>query len=104
MKSIKSIDYGMVLLTSLMPTYGSGDYFNVRTIARSYKLPAPFLEKLAQRFKRAGILESRRGIGGGYCLVKNPNSISIETVISVLDNKYQYCPINHHLVTKSLSK
>lgn len=94
MKSLKSVDYGMVLLASLKPTYDSNEYCDVRTIARSYKLPTPFLEKLAQKFKRAGILESRRGIGGGYRLIKSPNIISIETVIAVLDDKYQYCPIN----------
>lgn len=104
MKSIKSVDYGMVLLTSLKPTFASGEYFDIHAIAKVHKLPVPFLEKLAQRFKRAGFLESRRGIGGGYRLIKNPQVISIETVISIIENQYQYCPINRCLVTESPSK
>ncbi len=93
MKSIKSIDYGMVLLASLKPTYQTSTYFDVREIAHTHKLPASFLEKLAQRFKQAGLLTSRRGMGGGYQLAVHPKTISIENIIAVLEDKTQYCPV-----------
>lgn len=93
MKSFKSVDYGMVLIASLKPTYQSDYYCDIREIARQNKLPASFLEKLAQRFKKAGLLESRRGIGGGYRLIKNPSNISIKTIVSLIESPYQYCPI-----------
>ena len=94
MKSLKSIDYGVVLLASLKPTFCGGDYMDIRAISEAHTLPLSFLEKLAQRFKRAGILESRRGVGGGYRLIKNPEELSIQTVIGVLESQYKYCPIN----------
>ena len=104
MKSLKSVDYGMVLFASLKPTYVSGEYFDIHAIAEKHKLPVSFVKKLAQRFKLAGLLESRRGTGGGYRLIKDPKIISIDTVISVLENKFQYCPINRHLENVSPSK
>jgi len=44
-----------------------------------------FLEQILLALKRAGFLSSRRGMKGGYGLIKSPNEITLGQVIRILD-------------------
>ena len=54
---------------------------SVTALATQQDLPAPMLEKLLLRLRRAGLLEARRGRLGGYRLSKTPASINLATVL-----------------------
>ncbi|MBI3564382.1 MAG: Rrf2 family transcriptional regulator [Elusimicrobia bacterium] len=56
-------------------------------VARKLKLPGAALSKSFQRLAKAGLLESRRGPGGGYRLAVDPAKITLAEVVRALDLK-----------------
>ena len=63
---------------SLQPNYGPA---SVTAIATRQFLPIPYLEKLLIELRRAGLVESIRGVNGGYKLAKNPTQISLSDIL-----------------------
>ena len=63
---------------SLQPNYGPA---SVTAIATRQYLPIPYLEKLLIELRRAGLVESIRGVNGGYKLAKNPIQISLSDIL-----------------------
>lgn len=80
-------DYGIVLIENLKRTDA---FLDAKAVARSHKLSPSLMEKVAQDMKKAGWLESKRGFGGGYRLVKN---ISIYDLAGYFNPRYNFCPI-----------
>jgi len=56
-----------------------------REIARAEKLPAPVLGKILQELVRKGLLDSRRGPGGGFRLARRPELITLRDVVAAID-------------------
>ena len=56
----------------------------IAEIARDENVPRKFLELILLELKRHGILESRKGRGGGYRLGKPPGEISLGRVIRLM--------------------
>jgi len=56
----------------------------VRELAELQGLPAPMLEQLLLRLRRAGLLQSRRGRLGGYRLAMPPPQISLDQVLAAV--------------------
>jgi Rrf2 family protein len=48
-------------------------------------IPIKFLEQILLSLRRAGILNSKRGVGGGYTLVRDAGEIRLGEVIAVFD-------------------
>lgn len=82
----KKSDYGLELLL-ILAQKGLGTIVSLKTIAKENKLPYRFISQLAVELKRAGILGSREGFGGGYFLNKQPKEITMTQIISALDDK-----------------
>ena len=51
-------------------------------IAQQEGIPAPFLEKILQQLAGAGLIEGKKGPGGGYRLIKAPGDVSIMDVMN----------------------
>ncbi len=56
------------------------------------KLSLGYLEEIALKLKQGGILEGKPGRNGGYRLIKNPKSITIEAVLSALEGPMALVP------------
>ena len=54
-------------------------------IARARDIPVQFLEGLFATLRRAGILQSQRGVKGGYSFARPPSEISVLDVVELLD-------------------
>jgi len=54
-------------------------------IARAREIPVQFLEGLFATLRRAGILQSQRGVKGGYTFGKDPASITVLDIVELLD-------------------
>lgn len=87
----KRFDYALILVECLKQK--KGEFADVRTIAEEFQLPRAYLEKVAQELKRAGWLESRKGTGGGYRLMKNPRASSVEALINFYSPIHSFCPL-----------
>ncbi|MDB6038116.1 MAG: transcriptional regulator, BadM/Rrf2 family [Verrucomicrobiales bacterium] len=57
----------------------------IQTISDEQNIPKRFLEQILNELKVAGILESRRGIAGGYRLKSAPEKITLAEVIRLIE-------------------
>lgn len=58
---------------------------SVRDIATRTGLPQPYLEQILLTLKGAGLVKSKRGVGGGYVLAKSPKEITIGAIVRAVD-------------------
>src|SRR5688572_11246038 len=56
-----------------------------KEIAEKTKVPSAYLAKVLQSMRRAGLIHSRRGVGGGVTLAHEPKSISLLEVIDAVE-------------------
>lgn len=84
MKFSKKSEYGFRALLELAAHYNRSVLMR-QEIAERQRIPLEFLEQILLALKRAGLLASRRGINGGYMLIKSPDDITLGQVIRILD-------------------
>jgi len=53
----------------------------IQSISQQQNIPKRFLEQILNDLKSAGVVESKRGVAGGYRLARPPEEISLATVI-----------------------
>ncbi len=58
---------------------------SVRDIAERTGLPQPYLEQILLALKGAGLVRSKRGVGGGYVLARSPEEIRLSEILSAVD-------------------
>ncbi|MCM3880816.1 MAG: Rrf2 family transcriptional regulator [Vicinamibacterales bacterium] len=80
----KKSKYGLKALLVLGEKAGQGPVL-VSEISRREAIPQKFLEAILLELKRHGIVESKKGKGGGYFLRRRPEDITFGEVIRVLD-------------------
>ena len=85
MQFSRKIDYGLILLETLKLTYDSRRYASLKSIAQKRNLPFPFLEKVAARLRKVGLIESKKGVAGGYRLASNPKYLTLKGVIDIFE-------------------
>jgi Rrf2 family protein len=56
-------------------------------IARAREIPVQFLEGLFATLRRAGILQSQRGVKGGYSFARPPGEITVLEVVELLEGE-----------------
>jgi Rrf2 family protein len=56
-------------------------------IARARDIPVQFLEGLFATMRRAGILQSQRGVKGGYSFARPPSEITVLEVVELLEGE-----------------
>jgi Rrf2 family cysteine metabolism transcriptional repressor len=56
-------------------------------IARAREIPVQFLEGLFATLRRAGILQSQRGVKGGYSFARQPSEITVLEVVELLEGE-----------------
>jgi Rrf2 family protein len=65
--------------------FPEGTTFQIRDLAEKNGIPKKFLELILLELKNAGMLSSRRGVGGGYLLAQRPDSIRSDRIIEVFE-------------------
>jgi Rrf2 family protein len=87
----KKSKYGLKAVLYLAAQVGRGP-ISVAEVAERERIPRKFLEAILLDLKRHGLLHSRKGKGGGYCLMKQPNEITIGQIIRTLDGPLALIP------------
>ncbi len=77
-------DYASRALLSLALHAETGPT-SVRDIADRTGLPQPYLEQILLALKGAGLVRSKRGVGGGYVLSRSPEEILLSEIVSAVD-------------------
>jgi Rrf2 family protein len=83
--------YGLRALVALARDHGKGPVL-IADLAASEAIPRKFLELILLDLKRKGILESKKGRGGGYNMNRPPSLISVGDVIRALDGPIALLP------------
>lgn len=111
MRFSKKSEYALRALIELTEQYNR-KLLQRHEIGKKQHIPVEFLEQILLSLKNAGLLTSRRGVGGGYGLLKEPDSITLGQVIRILDGPlapipcvsktaYQKCKDCPHAETKN---
>ena len=69
-----------------------GNPILISEISTQERIPLKFLEGILLDLKKHGLLESKKGKGGGYFLNKSADDISIASIIRVLDGPIALLP------------
>jgi Rrf2 family cysteine metabolism transcriptional repressor len=77
-------EYALRAMIVLSMNYGKGPT-RIQEIADRERIPKKFLEQILLDLKRAGLLESKRGAGGGYRLIKPPREITFAQIVRIID-------------------
>ena len=83
--------YAFRALTYLVNKYDKGPVL-ISEIARKKSIPLKFLENILLELKHAGILESKKGKGGGYYIKNNPSKTSVASVVRIVDGPIAMLP------------
>lgn len=78
-------DYACRALLSLALRSDATTPVSVRDIAERTALPQPYLEQILLALKGAGLVRSKRGVGGGYTLARPASHIRLSEIISAVD-------------------
>lgn len=77
-------EYGIMAVLDLALTNGT-DLVQAKAIANRQGIPIRFLEQILNALKHAGLIESSRGVRGGYRLAKPAEDIRVGDVIQAVD-------------------
>jgi Rrf2 family cysteine metabolism transcriptional repressor len=76
--------YAVAALAELGRMGGSGPV-PIGELARRREMPVQFLEQLFAVLRRGGVVNSQRGVKGGYRFARDPSQISVLEVVELLD-------------------
>jgi Rrf2 family cysteine metabolism transcriptional repressor len=60
----------------------------IHEVAEGHRIPLKYLEQILLALKKKGMLESRRGVHGGYTLARSPEYISVGEVLRAVDGSF----------------
>ncbi len=64
---------------------GQGEPVRIREIGERQGVPPRYLEQIFQRLRRAGLVTSKRGPGGGYLLARPAAEITLREVVEAVE-------------------
>lgn len=87
--------YGLKALVHLAQ-FPPGELALVADIAATNNIPKKFLDAILGDLRNAGIVQSRKGKGGGYRLARPPEEIKVGSIVRVLDGPLAPIPCASH--------
>lgn len=87
----RKAQYAFRALTHLVDRYEEGPIL-ISEIAKRKRIPLKFLENILLQLKKAGVLDSKKGKGGGYFVKQHPSKTTIASVIRIVDGPIAMLP------------
>ena len=87
----KKTQYGLKALGYLAANFGEGPVL-ISEIAKKKKIPIKFLENILLQLKTNGILQSKKGKGGGYFLADNPKKTTLAAAMRIIEGPIALLP------------
>lgn len=85
MKLSKKSEYALRALATMAGQ--PGQLLTIPKISAEAGVPPKFLEQILLILRNAGILQSRRGAGGGYLLHRDPGTIRLLEIIQAVEKE-----------------
>lgn len=83
--------YALRALTNLAAS-GNERPKSIKTISAEEEISAEFLEQIFFKLKKAGIINSVRGPGGGFVLNGKPDDISVRSILEAVEEGLDITP------------
>src|SRR5580658_1649919 len=80
----KRTQYGLKAMLALGKRYRQKPVL-IATLSKEELIPLKFLEVILLDLKRHGLLDSKKGKGGGYLLSRPPSTITLGSVIRMIE-------------------
>jgi Rrf2 family transcriptional regulator, iron-sulfur cluster assembly transcription factor len=93
-----------VMAMADLARHGDGEAVCLAEIAERQEISLAYLEQLFARLRRAGLVKSVRGPGGGYRLTRSADAISVAAVVQAVDEPLQATRCDSHSDVGCLSK
>ena len=84
MRFTTQAEYGLIC-TLHLARFGATGPVAAREMAEKEELPADYTEKILRRLRQAGIVNSVRGVSGGFELARDASEISVKDVIEATE-------------------
>jgi len=84
-----SAKYAIRAMVRLAIEEGTGQPVSAAKVAEAEQVPPYYLAKVLQDLSRAGLLNSARGRGGGFCLSRPADEITLMEVVSAVEDPYR---------------
>ena len=78
-------EYACIAVLELAARYAADEPVRIRDIAERHGVPSRFLVQILLQLKGVGLVASTRGAAGGYQLVRPPDEITLEQVMSAME-------------------
>lgn len=86
LKISRLTDYG--LLATVYLAHKRGEVVAAREIAEFYRLPVPMITKVLKALNQGGVINSHRGVGGGYSFAGDPDVVTLGDLLAVLEGPW----------------
>lgn len=77
--------YACVAMVDLACRHGEPNPVHLKHIAEKHGISQRFLVQIVMQLKAAGLVDSTRGVTGGYLLAKPPGLISLAEIVHAID-------------------
>jgi Rrf2 family protein len=88
MKITTKGEYALRAIFDLLVSLKKSSVIRIEDIAARQNIPAPYLEHIFQKLRKAKIVASQKGPGGGYNLLKSKEEITIGEVLKAVGEKH----------------
>src|SRR5690349_6313644 len=85
-------EYACIAVLELAARHAQSEPVRIREIAGAHGIPSRFLVQILLQLKSAGLVQSIRGASGGYQLAREPESITLLDVMTVVDAQFGQAP------------
>ncbi|REJ76520.1 MAG: Rrf2 family transcriptional regulator [Planctomycetota bacterium] len=89
----QSVEYALRAIVTLAQQ--EGEPCTAKVIAQITRVPEAYLAKLMQGLARAGLVNSQRGLHGGFTLNRDPHDLTIWNIVEIVDpiRRIHECPL-----------
>ena len=84
MRMSMKTDYALIPLKHIC-NEPNGRLVNAREISTRFNLPPNLLAKILQRLSQSGIIEAQKGSGGGYRMVRDPDTVTLTEIFESIE-------------------
>jgi Rrf2 family protein len=81
------VEYALLALLELAQHYAQKTPTSMSDISAKHPIPERYLEQILSSLRRAGVVQSQRGSGGGFILVREPHQLTLLEVVTMLDGE-----------------
>jgi len=89
----QTVEYALRAIVTI--AQHGGQPCTARKISEITQVPSAYLSKLMQGLVRGGLVNSQRGLHGGFVLTKNPEELTFLDIVDVIEpfKRIHHCPL-----------